>query len=173
MTGNLYLKSDGRLHFVIVNEDGNARMWLYKDKGGDGIRLNNGVDGGGDFLFGKDGEFYSPSHIHAGSALLNANGDTYGSVWGNQYISTWLNNNFATRDNNINTRATWDWVNQNFITNVRYSAERQVGASGVWSYHENTVLTGFNNRDGDYSAESLFWSEIQIYRNGQWLVIGR
>ncbi|ELH3242189.1 hypothetical protein RO060_003351 [Salmonella enterica] len=173
MTGNLMLRSDGRLHFIIANENGSARMYLYKDKGGDGIRLNNGVDGGGDFVFGKNNEFYSPSHIHAGSGLLNANGDTYGSVWGNQYISTWLNNNFASRDNNINARATWDWVNQNFITNVRYSAERQVGASGVWSYHENTVLTGFNNKDGDYSAESLFWSEIQIYKNGQWLVIGR
>ncbi|EBP3802829.1 hypothetical protein S303_06310 [Salmonella enterica subsp. enterica] len=173
MTGNLYLKSDTRMHFVIVNEDGNARMWLYKDKGGDGVCLNNGIDGGADFIFGKNSEFYSPSHIHAGSAVLNGNGDTYGSVWGNQYISTWLNNCFAARDNNINTRATWDWVNQNFISNVRYSAETQVGANGVWTYHSNTVLTGFNNRDGDYSAESLFWSEVQICKNGQWFAIGR
>lgn len=173
MTGNLTLRSDERMHFIIQNADGSARAYFYKDKGGDGVRLSNGVDGGGDFLFGKDGEFYSPSHIHAGGAVLNANGDTYGSVWGNQYISAWLSNNFASRDNNINTRATWDWVNQNFITNVRYSAERQVGAAGVWTYHSNTVLTGFNNVDGDFSAETLFWSEIQILKNGAWLTIGR
>ncbi|ENS3375300.1 hypothetical protein ACEZ7K_004881, partial [Salmonella enterica] len=155
MTGNLTLRSDDRMHIIIQNADGSARAYFYKDKGGDGVRLSNGVDGGGDFLFGKDGGFYLPSHIYAGGAVLNANGDTYGSVWGNQYISTWLNNNFAVRDNNINIRATWDWVNQNFITSVRYSAERQVGAAGVWTYHSNTVLTGFNNVDGDFSAEAL------------------
>ncbi|EEG6275602.1 hypothetical protein G3F95_004837, partial [Salmonella enterica subsp. enterica] len=51
MTGNLFLKNDARVHFAIANADGNARMWLYKDKGGDGVRLNNGVDGGGEFVF--------------------------------------------------------------------------------------------------------------------------
>ncbi|EGP4061707.1 hypothetical protein IZR23_004649, partial [Salmonella enterica] len=136
---------------------------------GDGVRLNNGIDGGTDFVFGKNNEFYSPSNIHAGGAILAYNGDVYGSVWGN----VWLNNQLAARDNNINTRATWDWVNQNFITNVRFSAERQVGAGGVYTYHENRVLTGFNNRDADYSAESLFWSEIQIFKNGRWITIGR
>ncbi|EMF8446714.1 hypothetical protein V3049_004857, partial [Salmonella enterica subsp. enterica serovar Muenchen] len=173
MTGNLTLRSDERMHIIIQNADGSARAYFYKDKGGDGVRLSNGVDGGGDFLFGKDGGFYSPSHIYVGSGVLNTYGDTYGSVWGNQYISTWLSNNFASRDNNINIRATWDWVNQNFITSVRYSAERQVGATGVWTYHSNTVLTGFNNVDGDFSAETLFWSEIQILKNGAWLTIGR
>ncbi|EAS1877747.1 hypothetical protein AIP78_01210 [Salmonella enterica] len=193
MTGNLYLKNDRRMHFAIANADGNIRMWLYKDKGGDGVRLNNGVDGGGEFVFNKNSEFYSPSHLHAGAAIFGNNGDVYGSVWGNNWLSAWINNQFATRDNNINaratiawannqfaardnninTRATRDWVNQNFITNVRFSAERQVGASGVYTYHENTVLTGFNNRDADYSAESLFWSEIQIFKNGRWLTIGR
>ncbi|EDB2871990.1 hypothetical protein F9O07_10880 [Salmonella enterica] len=173
MTGNLFLKNDGRMHFAIANADGNVRMWLYKDKGGDGVRLNNGIDGGTDFVFGKNNEFYSPSNIHAGGAILAYNGDVYGSVWGNVWLAAWLNNQLAARDNNINTRATWDWVNQNFITNVRFSAERQVGAGGVYTYHENRVLTGFNNRDADYSAESLFWSEIQIFKNGRWLTIGR
>ncbi|EGF8034325.1 hypothetical protein IDH77_001639 [Salmonella enterica subsp. enterica serovar Rubislaw] len=173
MTGNLVLRSDERMHFVIQNADGAARTYIWKDKGGDGLHISNGIDGGGDFLFGNNGQFYAPSNLHAGGAALANNGDVYGGVWGNQWISTWANNCFAARDANINTRATWDWVNQNFITNVRYSAERQVGASGVWSYHENTVLTGFNNKDGDFSAETLFWSEIQILKNGVWLTVGR
>ncbi|HGG5305745.1 TPA: hypothetical protein ACJGY0_002585 [Salmonella enterica subsp. enterica serovar Mississippi] len=173
MTGNLFLKSDARMHFAIANEDGNARMWLYKDKGGDGIRLNNGIDGGGDFVFHNSGEFYSLSNLHAGGATFKTSGDIYGTAWNNGYLSTWLNNNFYLLNNNLREFATWDWVNQNSITNVRYSAERQVGANGVWTYHGNTVLTGFDNHDGDYSAETLFWSEIQIYKNGQWLSIGR
>ncbi|EHZ3323709.1 hypothetical protein K5P05_003425 [Salmonella enterica] len=105
MTGNLFLKNDGRMHFAIVNEDGNARMWLYKDKGGDGVRLNNGVDGGGDFVFNNSGQFYSPSSLHAGAAIFGNNGDVYGSAWGNAWLTTWLSNQFAARDNNINARA--------------------------------------------------------------------
>ncbi|POC77781.1 hypothetical protein CRN61_19300, partial [Vibrio vulnificus] len=73
----------------------------------------------------------------------------------------------------VGARATIDWVNQNFIQNVRYSAEMHVGATGIYTYHDNTVLTGFNNKDGDYSAEELFWSYIQIYKNGQWITVGR
>ncbi|MGF2654875.1 hypothetical protein ACQUWL_20500 [Serratia marcescens] len=120
----------------------------------------------------NSGQFYSPGAVLASGAIFHTDGNITGNIWGG-YLSNWLNNQFAARDNNINTRATWDWVNQNFITNVRFSAERQVGADGVYTYHENTVLTGFNNRDADYSAESLFWSEIQIFKNGQWFTIGR
>lgn len=105
MTGNLFLKNDARMHFAIMNEDDNARMWLYKDKGGDGVRLNNGVDGGGDFVFNNSGQFYSPSSLHAGSAIFGNNGDVYGSAWGSAWLTTWLSNQFAARDNNINARA--------------------------------------------------------------------
>lgn len=65
MTGNLYLKNDGRVNFCIMNEDGTPRMWLFKDKGGDGIHINNGNDGGGDYVFHKDGSFYAPA-VRAG-----------------------------------------------------------------------------------------------------------
>jgi hypothetical protein len=130
-------------------------------------------------------QFYSPGNLIAGGAIFHADGNSSGNIWGG-YLSNWLNNQLNARDNNINNRVDWgtynrdvgaratvDWVNQNFIQNVRYSAETQVGATGVYTYHDNTVLTGFNNRDGDYSAEQLFWSYIQIYKNGQWITIGR
>lgn len=48
------LKGDDRKHLGFHNQDGSVRMWLYKDKGGDGVRLNNGNDGGGDWLFHKN-----------------------------------------------------------------------------------------------------------------------
>lgn len=104
MTGNLFLRNDGRMHFAIANADGNVRMWLYKDKGGDGVRLNNGVDGGYDFVFGKNNEFYSPSSIHAGGNTITTDGNIYGSLWGG-WLNDWLSNQFAARDNNINARA--------------------------------------------------------------------
>ncbi|EGD1495149.1 phage tail protein [Salmonella enterica] len=68
MTGNLYLKNDGRMNFCIMNEDGTPRMWIFKDKGGDGIHINNGNDGGGDYVFHKDGSFYAPLAVRAGGS---------------------------------------------------------------------------------------------------------
>ncbi|STK94766.1 phage tail fiber protein [Escherichia coli] len=31
-------------------------MFLWKDNGGDGVHINNGSDGGGDFIFKTDGD---------------------------------------------------------------------------------------------------------------------
>ncbi|EJN0771903.1 phage tail protein, partial [Salmonella enterica] len=76
MTGNLYLKNEGRINLAIVDEAETPRMWLFKDKGGDGVHLNNGNDGGGDFVFGKEGSFYAPLAVRAGgSKMLSVRSD--------------------------------------------------------------------------------------------------
>lgn len=54
-----------------MNEDGTPRMWLFKDKGGDGVHINNGHDGGGDFIFGKDGSFMLPQSVQASEKTVN------------------------------------------------------------------------------------------------------
>lgn len=117
--------------------------------------------------------------LKVGNSTHASDGNIMGTRWGGK----WLWDAVIEQDNGrvdwgsfnreVGARATVDWVNQNFIQNVRYSAETQHGATGIYTYHENTVLTGFNNRDGDYSPEALFWSYIQIYKNGQWITIGR
>ncbi|EJS8570633.1 phage tail protein [Salmonella enterica] len=90
MTGNLCLKSDGRVNFCIMNEDGTPRMWLFKDKGGDGVHINNGNDGAGDFVFGKDSILYVPFAVRAGGskklAIQSNNNsalDAMFNLWGN------------------------------------------------------------------------------------------
>ncbi|MBG6243506.1 MAG: hypothetical protein EKE20_17685, partial [Candidatus Symbiopectobacterium sp. Dall1.0] len=85
------LKGDNRKHLGFHNQDGSVRMWIYKDKGGDGVRLNNGNDGGGEYVFHKDGGFRAPSSVYAGAARIAADGNIYGSVWGG-YLSEWLHN---------------------------------------------------------------------------------
>ncbi|ECX7406012.1 hypothetical protein CF236_27055 [Salmonella enterica] len=89
MTGNLGLRGDGRVCFVIQNADGSSRAYILKDKGGDGVHINNGVDGGGDFVFHKDGGFYAPSGVRAGISkrlsLTSANNSTLAAtfnLWG-------------------------------------------------------------------------------------------
>ncbi|ENB7110896.1 tail fiber protein [Salmonella enterica] len=177
MTGNLFLKNDARMHFVIVNEDGNARMWLYKDKGGDGVRLNNGVDGGGEFVFHKDSGFYSPGYLHAGAAMVATDGNIYGTRWkaGGAWLWDSIAEQLTVRDNNINIRSTWDWVNQNFVNDIFLGVEQYYspGSNTIsWNFHapNGHVLTGINVSDtGSNSADNIngvYYKAIQKRVNG-------
>lgn len=76
------LRGDERKHFSIQNQDGTARAYIWKEKGGNGIHISNAADGGGDFVFATDGRLYTPVAVAAGSALLTNTGDVYGEVWG-------------------------------------------------------------------------------------------
>ncbi|ECF6066398.1 hypothetical protein FNO09_17600 [Salmonella enterica subsp. diarizonae] len=177
MTGNLFLKGDARLHFSIVNEDGNVRMWLYKDKGGDGIRINNGIDGGGEFVFHKNGEFYSPSSLHAAAATMAVDGNIWGTRWktGGAWLWDTITEQLVARDNNINIRATWDWVNQNFVNDITLGEEvyYSPGSNIVsWIFHAPAghVFTGINVQDtGAHSADNIggvYYKPIQKKVNG-------
>ncbi|EIM8712986.1 tail fiber protein [Salmonella enterica] len=167
MTGNLFLKNDARMHFAIVNADGNVRMWLYKDKGGDGVRLNNGYDGGGEFVFNKNGEFYSPSHLHAGAAIFGSNGDVYGSVWGNNWLSSWITNQ-------LNMRATTGWVNQNFITRVMRGAPVNPGKVNEYGPAEapaGCVVTSVRHDPTTAYGIYFTYRPLSVFINGGWRVI--
>ncbi|EHI6828536.1 hypothetical protein MC118_005724 [Salmonella enterica] len=173
MTGNLFLKNDARMHFSIVNEDGNARMWLYKDKGGDGVRLNNGVDGGGDFVFGKNSEFFSPSHLHAGNSMFASNGNPYGDCWGG-WLSDWINTQFAARDNNINVRATIDWVNQNFVQNIDLTTPETIQFWDGRGWPRATDGAAMYNFSMVGGSSNVGWFQVRYTRkliNGTWHVI--
>ncbi|HGG6424457.1 TPA: tail fiber protein [Salmonella enterica subsp. enterica serovar Kottbus] len=162
MTGNLFLKNNGRMHFAILDEDGNARMWFYKDKGGDGVRLNNGYDGGGEFVFGKNSEFYSPSHLHAGDAMVATDGNVYGTVWGG-----WLNNN-------VNGRATWDWVNQNFITRMKRGEPVNPGKINEYGPAEapaGCVVTSVRHDPTTAYGIYFTYRPLSVFINGGWRVI--
>ncbi|ECF6066396.1 hypothetical protein FNO09_17590 [Salmonella enterica subsp. diarizonae] len=162
MTGNLSLRGDSRMHFIIQNADGTTRAYIYKDKGGDGVRIDNGVDGGGTFILRKDGGFTLGS-----GAQIAPNGDVYGGVWGNQWISTWVNNCFAARDNNINTRATMNWVSQYFIQDVRLAAPVEYGERGLNERVQGGVMTAWADYGG--SNYHVKWRELQKLIGGQWL----
>ncbi|HBZ9863987.1 TPA: hypothetical protein MND73_000684 [Salmonella enterica subsp. houtenae] len=169
MTGNLLLRSDSRMHFIIQNADGTARTYIYKDKGGDGVRIDNGVDGGGTFILRKDGGFTLGS-----GAQIAPNGDVYGGVWGNQWISTWANNCFAARDNNINTRATWDWVNQNFVQNIDLTAAQTVQFWDGRGYPRGTdgaAMYNFSMVGGMSNVGTFEIRYTRVLINGAWRVI--
>ncbi len=92
--GKIGLKGDNRKHFILANADGKVRAYIWKDKGGDGIHINNGIDGGGEYVFHKDGGFRAPSSVYAGAARMAADGNVVGSKWGNQWLDVYLKNTF-------------------------------------------------------------------------------
>ncbi|EGA3816981.1 hypothetical protein ILX35_004979, partial [Salmonella enterica] len=65
---DLVLQSDERRHIIIQNADGSVRAYIYKDKDDTGIHINNGVDGSGDFVLGKDSVLYVPLAVRAGGS---------------------------------------------------------------------------------------------------------
>ncbi|EMA6417911.1 tail fiber protein [Salmonella enterica] len=167
MTGNLFLKNDGRMHFAIMDEDGNVRMWLYKDKGGDGVRINNGYDGGGEFVFNKNSEFYSPSHLHAGAAIFGSNGDVYGSAWGNTWLTSWITNQ-------LNMRATTGWVNQNFITRMKRGEPVNPGKVNEYGPAEapaGCVVTSVRHDPTTAYGIYFTYRPLSVFINGAWRVI--
>ncbi|EJJ3921085.1 phage tail protein [Salmonella enterica] len=65
---DLVLQSDERRHIIIQNADGSVRAYIYKDKDDTGIHINNGADGSGDFVLGKDSTLYVPYAVRAGGS---------------------------------------------------------------------------------------------------------
>ncbi len=65
---DVVLQSDARRYIIIQNADGSVRAYIYKDKDDTGIHINNGVDGAGDFIFGKDSILYVPFAVRAGGS---------------------------------------------------------------------------------------------------------
>lgn len=86
---DLTLQSDERRHIIIQNADGSVRAYIYKDKDDTGIHINNGVDGSGDFVLGKDSVLYVPFAVRAGGskklAIQSDNNSTQSAtfnLWG-------------------------------------------------------------------------------------------
>ncbi|EAA8761976.1 hypothetical protein AH782_24140 [Salmonella enterica subsp. enterica] len=86
---DLVLQSDERRHIIIQNADGSVRAYIYKDKDDTGIHINNGADGAGDFVLGKDSVLYVPFAVRAGGskklAIQSNNNSTQSAtfnLWG-------------------------------------------------------------------------------------------
>ncbi|HBJ6432745.1 hypothetical protein ED033_24435 [Salmonella enterica] len=192
MTGNLYLKNDGRVNFCIMNEDGTPRMWLFKDKGGDGIHINNGNDGGGDFIFGKDGSFYA-SAVRAGIgkklSLTSNNNSTMTAtfnLWGDANRPTvieldddqgWQFYSQRNTDGSISFRVNGQ-MEPNSYSNFdsRYVQDIRLGSlqyGQVWngpgfSDTSGYVITGIINGNSDELVDGAHRRPIQKLIGNQW-----
>lgn len=98
---------------------------------------------------------------------VNSDGDIRGSLWGD-WLSHWLYGQFATRDNNINARATVDWVRQNFLSGFRLGGVESTQVWKAYGYGDNPpyVITGVTNFNTDAYIDSLNRRPLQMYING-------
>lgn len=112
--------------------------------------------------------------LYVNDARVHTDGNIYGTLWGG-YLNDWINNAFAARDNNINTRAAWDWVNRNFVSDIFLGTEQYYspGSNAIsWIFHapNGHVLTGINVSDtGSNSADNIngvYYKAIQKRVNG-------
>ncbi|EBI2832099.1 prophage tail fiber N-terminal domain-containing protein [Salmonella enterica subsp. enterica serovar Typhimurium] len=143
------LKGNYRHHITFANEDGSIRMFLWKDKDGDGVHINNGSSGGGDFVFKTDGGFALGS-----GAQVASNGDIYGSVWENNWLSTWLHNHVVRdiRLGSIEYKNVW----------------RDSGFGDASGY----VLTAAINSNADDIVDTVARRPIQKLIGGIWYNVG-
>ncbi|EHU6115599.1 phage tail protein [Escherichia coli] len=146
---NFRLKGNYRHHITFANEDGSIRMFLWKDKDGDGVHINNGSSGGGDFVFKTDGGFALGS-----GAQVASNGDIYGSVWENNWLSTWLHNHVVRdiRLGSIEYKNVW----------------RDSGFGDASGY----VLTAAINSNADDIVDTVARRPIQKLIGGIWYNVG-
>ncbi|ECK6681541.1 hypothetical protein FSD04_01650 [Salmonella enterica] len=163
------LKQPGRSFFWRF--DG-ANLYLLRtaindpDGGWDAVRPLSVNANSGQLFLGPDTRING--NLYVNDARVQTDGNIYGNLWGG-YLNNWFNNQFVSRDNNINTRATWDWVNQHCVQDVRLAApveyaERRLNER-VWG----GVMTSW----ADYGSSDyhIRWRLLQKLINGQWLTV--
>lgn len=94
-------------------------------------------------------------------------GNINGSLWGG-WLNNWLGNQFGIRDNNINARATVDWVRQNFLSGFRLGGAESTQVWKAYGYNDNPpyVITGVTNFNTDAYIDGLNRRPLQMYING-------
>ncbi|EDC5875278.1 hypothetical protein GAT78_05715 [Salmonella enterica] len=152
--------------------DGGNRPTVIELGDDQGWHLYSQRNPDGSIVFVVNGDI-TANTLRAGDASYQNNGDIYGSVWGNNWLSIWLNNQFAARDNNINARVTSDYVNQTFVRAVRLGPQAFSGA--LWRDYQlggGNVVTGFHT-DGDWEMEGnddhVYYRPVQYLVNGTWV----
>jgi len=132
---------------------------------------NGGADGW--FEFRNNGSFIANGALFAGGeegGRFQVDGNIYGSTW-NGYLSTWLESNNTSLNDNIATRATWDYVNGTFVKQLRLGANIHIGGyDGDVMAPAGHVVTGI----GDFGANDGYGyaAPLQYLIGDNWITIG-
>ncbi|EJK5876334.1 phage tail protein [Salmonella enterica] len=126
---------------TVIELDDDQGWHLYSQRNPDGS-----------IVFTVNGDI-TANTLRSGGAIYQNNGDIFGSLWGNGWLSTWINNNF--------------------VSAVRLGPQALSG--GLWrNYHlgGGNVVTGFHT-DGSWEMEGgddkVYYRPVQYLINGTWI----
>jgi hypothetical protein len=150
--GNLSLNGDRRWIVSFKTNDGQSRMNFYKDPTSD-LRINNGIEGGGDFIIKRDN---SLGWGVAGSTL-SGDGNLYGTRWGG-----WL----------------YDYIARTLLIEVAQGGAVRHDLTGQFSFEtpNGHSITGWESATQDGSVRYTKWWSRQLLRRtttSGWIACGR
>ncbi len=137
--------------------------------------------------FRNDGSLYLsgswPVIKTSTGTTYHPDGNIEGVLWGG-YLSNWLNRELTARDNNINGRVDWgtfnrevgaratnDYVNQNFVRDIRLAARGEIVTDGAMTEAPwGAVITGGNGNEGDQLGY-MYFRYLQKNVNGNWYTV--
>ncbi|HBP7554480.1 TPA: hypothetical protein L6J17_002367 [Salmonella enterica subsp. enterica serovar Infantis] len=109
-------------------------------------------------------------NFHVAGAMVATDGNIYGTRWNANGAWLWdtIAEQLAIRDNNINARATVDWVRQNFLSGFRLGAVENAQVWRAYGYNDTPpyVITGVINGNTDDLIDNVTRRPLQMYING-------
>jgi hypothetical protein len=166
----------------ILDDQGRDHTWMFNPN---------------DNSFTANGSIRAGASVYAGGAIFEPGGNINGEIWGG-WLSTWLNTQFTARDNNINTRATWDWANGQLAarddnintrstwdwvnqrigevqswTSQNFVSSVQLGAviSTWWPAAGGDAPAGYVLTGGDFNEDQSYvrYKPVQFWTRGGWV----
>lgn len=113
-----------------------------------------------------------PCNFHVAGATVAIDGNIYGTRWNSNGAWLWdtIAEQLAIRDNNINARATVDYVNQTFVRDVRAGNVESAQVWRAYGYNDLApyVITGVINGNTDDLIDNLTRRPLQKNINDVW-----
>ncbi|EMW9516998.1 hypothetical protein ABWQ78_003762 [Salmonella enterica subsp. enterica serovar Newport] len=140
---NIILRGDDRKHIIMQDADSTPRMYIFKDKGGDGVHLNNGTDASTEYLFHKDGSFYAPLAVRAGgSKKLAVRSDNNSAL--SAHFNLWGDANRPTVIELDDDQGWHLYSQRNPDGSIRFMVNGEILANGNIHAGANTIATDGN-----------------------------
>ncbi|EBG0124364.1 hypothetical protein FIF56_12665 [Salmonella enterica subsp. enterica] len=108
--------------------------------------------------------------LYVSGARIATDGNIWGTRWNASGAWLWdtIAEQFVARDNNINARATVDWVRQNFLSGFRLGGVESAQVWRAYGYNDTPpyVITGVINGNTDDLIDNITRRPLQMYING-------
>ncbi|BEN05121.1 hypothetical protein SMETH9_04470 [Serratia marcescens] len=117
------------------------------------------------------------NELHVGSAQMANDGNIFGSRWGNKWLWDAIVELVNGRvdwnyfNQHVGARATIDYVNQNFVRDIRLAARGEIMTDGAMTEAPwGAVITGGNGNEGDQLGY-MYFRYLQKNVNGNWYTV--